>query len=232
MPELIYHGHACVEIHAAQVKLIIDPFLAGNPQADVAPGDVSCDVILVTHGHGDHLGDTVEIASRTGALVVTTCEMATYLDNKGLNTHAMHIGGAHEFPWGQVKLTNAAHGGMIDAGEPGHYTFPCGFMLTLDDRVIYHPGDTALISDMALYGRLNDIDVAFLPIGDNYTMGPDDAIEAVRMLKPKRVVPMHYNTFELIEQDVELFAQSVEDQTETECLILIPGDCLDLRREH
>lgn len=186
----------------------------------------------MTHGHGDHLGDTIEIAARTGALVVTTYEMTTYLDSKGLNTHAMHIGGAHDFPWGRVKLTNAAHGGLIDAAEPGHYTFPCGFMLILDDRVIHHAGDTALISDMALYGRLNDIDVAFLPIGDNYTMGPDDAIEAVRMLKPKRVVPMHYNTFELIEQDVDLFAQRVEDQTEADCVILTPGDCLDLRPEH
>jgi L-ascorbate metabolism protein UlaG (beta-lactamase superfamily) len=228
MPTLIYHGHACVEIHGSKAKILIDPFLSGNPLADVKPEQVSCNVILVTHGHSDHLGDTVSIAKRTGATVVATYELAAYLGKKGVKTHAMHIGGAHEFAWGKVKLTNAAHGGMIDGEDGPYFTCACGFLVSIDGSVIYHPGDTALISDMKLVGRFNDLNVALLPIGDNYTMGPEDALEAVDMLMPEIVVPMHYDTFDLIRQDAAKFAKSVEETTSCRCVILKPGQKLDL----
>lgn len=228
MPTLIYHGHACVEIHASKAKLIIDPFLTGNSLADVGPDDVSPDAILITHGHGDHIGDTAAIAKRTGALTVSTYELAMYMRGQGLDAHPMHIGGAHEFEWGRVKVTNAAHGGVIDSADLPYFTYPAGFLVTVDGKTIYHPGDTALIPDMALYGRLNDIDVAFLPIGDNFTMGPEDAVEAAKMLKPMVVVPMHYDTFDVIQQDVAAFAQAIETNTGARCIVLRPGDELKL----
>ena len=229
MPSLTYHGQACVEIHTAQARIIVDPWLDDNPAADIKAADVQCDAILVTHGHGDHLGDTVSIAKRTGAVVVATYELAQYLQGKGVTTHAMHIGGAHEFAWGRVKLTPAAHGGLIDGEESGNYTtVPCGFLVGVDGHVFYHSGDTGLISDMALLGRLNKISVAVLPIGDNFTMGPDDAIEAVNMIQPDVVVPMHYDTFDLIRQDVGRFAKDVAERTDAQCVILKPGGKLHL----
>ena len=228
MPSLIYHGQSCVEIHAQQANIIVDPWLDENPMADIRADDVQCDVILVTHGHSDHVGDAVKIAQRTAATVVSTYEMTFYLERKGLTVHGMHVGGAHQFPWGRVKLTPAAHGGLVDIEECTHTTVPCGFTVTVDGQTIYHAGDTGLMSDMALIGRLNDVAVAVLPIGDNFTMGPEDAIEAVKMLSPRVVVPMHYDTYDLIKQDVEQFARNVEESTDSACTILRPGEQLDV----
>ncbi|MBN1295637.1 metal-dependent hydrolase, partial [bacterium] len=176
--EIRYLGHSVVMIKADAVRLIVDPFLDGNPQATEKPSEIDVDVICVTHGHGDHVGDTVEIAKRTGALVIAPFELATYLDMKGCRVHPMHIGGAHMFDWGRVKLTPALHGsGFIEESGKIVYTGnPCGFLFTMEGKTIYHAGDTGLSAEMDVIGRMNRIDVALLPIGDNFTMGPDDAV--------------------------------------------------------
>ncbi|MBM4050497.1 MAG: metal-dependent hydrolase [Planctomycetes bacterium] len=227
MPTLIYHGHACFEIHAKDGNLIIDPFLSGNPVAKAKPGDIACDAVLLTHGHGDHLGDTVEIAQKNNAVVVCTYELALFLGTKGVTTHAMHIGGGHQFPFGHVKLTPAAHGGLIEGADGKFTTHPCGLLVTVEGKKVYHAGDTGLICEMELLGKHHEITVALLPIGDNYTMGPQDAFEAAKMINPQIVVPMHYDTFELLKQDAQKFKERIEDETLARCTILLPGDKLE-----
>ncbi len=228
MLELTYLGHSAVHIKTDAVRIIIDPFLDGNPLAATSPTTINVDVICVTHGHGDHVGDTVSIARRTGALVVAPYELAMFLSKKGCRVHPMHIGGRHEFAWGRVKLTPALHGSAFidDNGTITYTGNPCGFLLMLDGRTVYHSGDTGLSAEMSLIGRLNRIDVAFLPIGDNFTMGPSDAAEAVRMLSPRIAIPMHYDTFEVIEADPEEFRNQVTGNTRVE--ILQPGKTLSV----
>lgn len=203
-----YHGHSCFEIQGENGTILIDPFLRGNPQAKVAPEEfTNLDGILVTHGHGDHLGDAVSLSKQTGATIIATYELAWHCERRGAKTHAMHIGGKHKFPFGTVKMVQALHGSCFEGGdEEGMlYAGPaCGFLLYVEGKWLYHAGDTGLFGDMELIGQ-NEIEVAMLPIGDNYVMGPDDAVYAAQLLKPKYVIPMHYNTFPLIEQDPEEF---------------------------
>lgn len=228
MIELTYLGHSAVMLKSDAVRIIIDPFLEGNPQAATSPTNINVDVICVTHGHSDHVGDAVSIAQRTGALVIAPYELAMFLSKKGCRVHPMHIGGRKDFGWGRIKLTPALHGsGFID--DNGNITYtgnPCGFLITLDGKTIYHSGDTGLSAEMSLIGRLHRIDVAFLPIGDNFTMGPTDAAEAVRMLNPRIVVPMHYNTWEIIEVNPDDFRNQVSGNTRVE--ILKPGGSLSV----
>lgn len=209
--ELTYHGHSIVKIRTADTTILIDPFINGNGLTDLKVENEKPDVILLTHGHNDHVGDTIELAKSNNALVVAPNELAVYLGKQGLNVHPMGIGGAYEFPFGKVKYTLAFHGSVyetenevINAGNPG------GILFTAEGKTIYHAGDTALFGDMKLIGERNDIDVAFLPIGDNFTMGPDDAAYAVELLQPKTVVPIHYNTFPVIKQDPNAFAELVK----------------------
>ena len=225
MPQIRFLGHSCVTITEGEHKLIIDPFLSGNPQAPVKPEEIDVNYVLVTHGHGDHIGDTVSIAKRTGATVIASFELANLCAKEGVNIHPMHIGGAHDFDFGRVKLTIAHHGGGYGEDASRYTGPPVGFLITIGGRTIYHPGDTGLFYDMKLIGDMNQIDLAFLPIGDNFTMGIDDAVKAVEFLQPKKVVPFHYNTFPVIEKKPESFASMVKG---AEVVILKPGETLNL----
>lgn len=220
MAKLTYYGHACFLVEAGGRAILIDPFLTGNPQAPAGAGDLHADFIVVTHAHGDHLGDAVPIAKRTNATVISNYEIASYCEKQGVKTHAMHIGGAAAFPFGRAKLTQALHGSSFPDGSYGGN--PAGVVLRLGDRVVYHAGDTGLFSDMQLIGE-EGLDVAILPIGDNFTMGVDDAVRAVRFLKPKAVVPMHYNTFEIIDADPDSFRRKVERASAARVVVLEPG---------
>ncbi len=230
MVKLTFLGHACWLIEGSSGKVIIDPFLTGNPQAAAKPEDIVVDAVLVTHGHGDHLGDAVDIARRCNAVVVAPFELANFCASKGANIHPMHIGGSKEFPFGWVKLVPAAHGSayVSDDSNVVYTGNPCGFLLKLDGKLIYHAGDTGLIADMELLGRLYQIDVALLPIGDNFTMGPADALEAVKMIKPKVVIPMHYDTWDVIAQDPNAFSERVKKETSSDCVVVKPGESYEI----
>jgi L-ascorbate metabolism protein UlaG (beta-lactamase superfamily) len=220
---ITYHGHDCFTIQTDTANLLIDPFLTGNELADVSADQVGADYILVSHAHGDHLGDAVPIARRTGATVISNFEIANYMTSQGVNAHPMHIGGARQFPFGKVKLTIAHHGSSFPDGAYGGN--PCGFLLWLEGKVIYFAGDTALTCDMTLYGA-EGIDVAMVPIGDNFTMGPEDAVKAVGFLQPKTVVLMHYNTFGAITQDEQAAAAAIRAATSAEPVIMRAGETL------
>ena len=202
---------------------MIDPYLTGNELADVSADQVGADYILVSHAHGDHLGDAVPIARRTGATVISNFEIHNYMAAQGVNAHPMHIGGAREVPFGKVKLTIAHHGSSFPDGSYGGN--PCGFLLWLEGKVIYFAGDTALTRDMTLYGD-EGIDVAMLPIGDNFTMGPEDAVKAVGFLQPKTVLLMHYNTFGVITQDAQAVAAEIQAKAQAQPVIMRPGETL------
>lgn len=225
--QISYHGHSIVKIKTKGYTILIDPFITGNRLTDLSVKEEHPDVILLTHGHNDHVGDTVEIAKQSGALVVAPNELAEYLSWQGIKTHPMHIGGAHQFDFGKVKLTQAFHGSSyITNDQQIIYTgMPAGILLFIEGKVIYHAGDTALFSDMKLLGDIHSIDVAFLPIGDNFTMGPEDAARAVEFLKPKEVIPIHYNTFPVIEQDPQEFAKMVSF---TSVRVMKSGDEFDI----
>ncbi len=210
--QISYHGHSVVKIVTNNKTILIDPFIRGNNVTDLTVEEQKPDVILLTHGHNDHVGDTVEISKASGTLVVAPNELANYLGWQGVNVHPMHIGGAKEFDFGKVKFTQAFHGSsyVTEQNEIIYTGMPGGILFMAEGLTIYHAGDTALFGDMKLIGERHPIDVAFLPIGDNFTMGPEDAAYAVSLLKPKIVVPIHYNTFPPIEQDPQKFAQLVE----------------------
>lgn len=211
--KVTYHSHSVVRIETkAGITLLIDPFITGNELCDLDVETVDPDYILVSHAHEDHLGDTVEIAKRTGAKIITTVELAEYLSHFDLDTHGMQPGGSHEFEFGKIRLTPAIHGSSLTVdGLPQTLGLATGILIKADGKTIYHLGDTALYSDMKLIGELNNIDLAFIPIGDNFTMGPADALLAARWLQAKKVVPIHYNTFPLIKQDPEEFIKALEE---------------------
>lgn len=209
-----YHGHSVVKVEANGKTILFDPFITGNGLTDLKADDVKVDVILLTHGHNDHVGDTVDLALKNDALVVAPFELAEYLGWQGVKVHEMHIGGAHEFDFGRVKLTQAFHGSSYTDYETKTIVYtgmPSGILLTIDGKTIFHAGDTALFSDMKMIGELNDIDVAFLPIGDNFTMGPDDAVLAAKWLNACTVVPIHFNTFPVIEQNPQEFVSKLPE---------------------
>lgn len=225
-----YHGHSVVKIQTNTHTILIDPFISGNGQTDLTASEVNADVILLTHGHNDHVGDTVEIAKRSDAIVIAPFELAEFIESHGVKVHAMGIGGAYDFDFGKVKFTHAFHSSSYttEDGQTVYTGMPSGILFTAEGKTIYHAGDTSLFGDMKLIGDRNNIDVAFLPIGDNFTMGPEDAAYAVQLLKPEIVVPIHYNTFPPIKQDPNKFKELVET---AEVQILNAGESVQLSRD-
>ncbi len=222
--KITWQGHSCFIVEADGKSIIIDPFLSANPLAKIKLEAVKVDAILVTHGHFDHLGDAVEISKAAKAPIIGTFELVNYCTAKGATGHPMHIGGSYNFPFGRVKLTIAHHGSTTDTGPVGN---PCGFIVNMGGKTIYHAGDTGLFSDMALIGEINQIDCAMLPIGDNFTMGIEDAARAVGFLRAKAVIPMHYNTFDVIRQDPEAFRQRLTGKP-VKVVVLNPGESVDI----
>jgi len=221
-----WFGHATLGLETGGFKLLIDPYFSGNPSVKVKANQVEADYILVTHGHGDHIGDTVEIAKRCSALVISNAEISSWLRKQGVKTHAQHIGGGYQHPFGYLKLTTALHGSSLPDGSNGGN--PAGFLLTTNEnKKIYMAGDTGLFGDMKLIGE-EGLDLAVIPIGDNYTMGPADALRAVKLLNPKMVIPIHFNTFDLIRQDPKAWAERVEAETDTKVHLMQPGDTYPL----
>jgi L-ascorbate metabolism protein UlaG (beta-lactamase superfamily) len=220
-------GHATLLVETGGSRILIDPFFDGNPACPLKPEQAQADFILVTHGHGDHLGDAIPIAQRTGATVVANYEIYEWLSKKGLkNVHGMQHGGGWDFPFGRVKMTLAFHGSMLPDGSYGGN--PAGFLITTKDgKKIYDAADTGLFGDMRLIGE-EGIDLAILPIGDNYTMGPDDALRAVKLLTPKMVVPIHYNTWPPINQDANAWAARVQAETKAKAVVLKPGGSVEV----
>jgi L-ascorbate metabolism protein UlaG (beta-lactamase superfamily) len=222
MTDIQFLGHAAFLLDFDGIKVLIDPYLKGNSAASVKPEKVEAEYILVTHGHGDHIGDTVEIAKRTGALVISSAEICRWLEKQGVKTHSQHLGGGFHYPFGYVKLTDALHGSSLPDGSYGGN--PAGFLITAkDEKKLYFAGDTGLFGDMRLIGE-EGIDFAALPIGDNYTMGPDDAVRAVKLINPRLVVPIHYSASGLIKQDAEAWGKRVAAETKAKVEILKPGD--------
>jgi L-ascorbate metabolism protein UlaG (beta-lactamase superfamily) len=208
MAKLTYFSHAAWMIESNGHKILIDPFLDGNPTSPVKAKDVKADFIIITHAHGDHIGDAVPIAKACNALIISNFEIANWCSEKGVKTHGMHIGGSRQFPFGTVKLTPAFHGSSFPDGTYGG--MPTGVLITVEGKTVYHSGDTGLFSDMKLIAEMNPIDIALLPIGDNFTMGLTDAVKAVEFLKPKKVIPMHYRTFGIIDADPGEFRKMVQ----------------------
>jgi L-ascorbate metabolism protein UlaG (beta-lactamase superfamily) len=225
-------GHSALLVDGGGPQVLIDPFLTGNPKAAASAEEVPADLILISHGHGDHVGDAVAIAKRTGATVASNYEISLWLQQPaqglpGAKVQGLQHGGSFLFNNSvRVKLTLAFHGSALPDGSNGGN--PCGFVLTLPDGArIYDAADTALFGDMALIGE-EGIDLAILPIGDYYTMGPDDAVRAVKLIRPRFVLPIHYNTFPPITQDVDAWAARVKAETSAEPVVLRPGDWFEV----
>ena len=224
MPRLTFHGQSTFTIETGDgTRLVIDPFFDDNPLSDIKRAEVGAvDYILCTHGHFDHFADAIPLAAETGATLISTFEIVSFAETQGIaNVHPLHIGGGHDFPFGRAKMTPAIHGGQVHGDETGQFTtIPGGFLLHIDGKRIHHAGDTALTLDMQLLR--GKVDVAILPIGDNFTMGPEDAATAVGFIEPEVVIPVHYDTWPLIEQDPEHFRALVGERALVQ--VMAPGD--------
>jgi L-ascorbate metabolism protein UlaG (beta-lactamase superfamily) len=221
--DIRFLGHSCFELSDGNVRLLVDPFLSGNPKAAASADDLQPDVIALTHGHGDHYGDVVDIAKRTGATVVAIVEIAGELEGEGVeNVLNPNLGGTVKFDWGWIKLVPAWH---TSTTPKGTVSTPAGLLINIGGKLVYHLGDTALFSDLQLIARRGDhVDVAIVPIGGHFTMDRIDAVTAVEFVSPTTVIPCHYDTFPPIETDAEAFKSDVESSTGASVVILKPGD--------
>jgi L-ascorbate metabolism protein UlaG (beta-lactamase superfamily) len=222
-------GHAAVYLEASNTKILIDPFLTGNPKAAAKAEELEPDFIVLTHGHGDHIGDALPIAKRTGATIISTYELACWLGDQGAKSSPQNHGGWCKYPFGAVKFTQAIHSSSVtdENGRPIYLGNPAGAIIVVDQKVVFHAGDTALFSDMKLIGDDVAIDLAFLPIGEHFVMGPKDAAKAVEFLHPKVVVPIHYATFPPLVGDPKEFARLSEGKG-ARVVILQPGESVDI----
>lgn len=225
--KISYHGHSIIKIETGGKTILMDPFITGNKLTDLKASEQTPDIILLTHGHNDHVGDTMDIAKRCNPLIIAPNELAVYLGWQGFNAHGMNIGGAKTFDFGTVKFTQAFHSSSYTTEDNDIiYTgMPAGILFTAEGKTIYHAGDTSIFMDMEMIGKRHPIDIAFLPIGDNFTMGPEDAAYAVELLNPKLAVPVHFNTFPPIEQDPETFKELVKGH---KVKIMEPGESIEL----
>jgi L-ascorbate metabolism protein UlaG (beta-lactamase superfamily) len=215
-------GHSAFELKAGGTTVVVDPFLTGNPKAAVSADELSPDVILLTHGHADHIGDTVDIAKRAGAPVLAIAELAAEIGEEGVEVFDPNHGGTVTFDWGWVKLTPAWHTAVSPKGTPH---MPSGLLIHIGDRLVYHLGDTALFSDLQLIAQRGDkVDLALVPIGGHYTMDRFDAVTAVKFVNPQQVIPCHYNTMPVLETDAEAFKSDVQNAGFSQVVLLEPGD--------
>jgi L-ascorbate metabolism protein UlaG (beta-lactamase superfamily) len=220
--KLTWLSHSGFKLDLNGTTVLIDPFLTGNPLASsFDPQDMHADYILLTHAHGDHLGDTVDIANRSNAMVIGVAEIEYWMQKQGVQrTHAQNTGGGYKHPFGHVKFVRANHSSSFPDGT--YAGNPCGIVLTVENKRLYFAGDTDLYSDMRLIGDMG-IDIAFLPIGDNFTMGPDESLKAIDLVHPRSAFPIHYNTFEVIQQDVVHWAKRVHNETDAKAIVTDPG---------
>ena len=218
--DIRFLGHACFSLSDGDTTVLIDPFLTGNPKAAAAAVEVSATTILLTHGHADHVGDTVGIAKRTGAPVVAITELAGELEEEGLQVVNANLGGTASFDWGWAKLVPAWHTSTTPKGTANT---PAGLLINFKDTIVYHLGDTCVFSDLQLVGKRNPIDVALMCIGGFYTMDAVDAVDAADLVGAKTVIPCHYNTFPAVEADAQAFKSDVESATQSNVVVLDPG---------
>lgn len=223
--KITWLSHSGFQLDFDGTNVLIDPFLTGNPLAISDPQQLPADYILLTHGHGDHLGDTVPIAKRTNAVVVAMVEISYWMDRQGVQSHGQNTGGGYKHPFGHVKFVRADHSSSLPDGT--YAGEACGIVITAQGKKLYFAGDTALFADMGLIGEMG-IDIAFLPIGDNFTMGPDDALQAIEVIHPRIAFPIHYNTFPVIQQDGAKWAQRVTNETSARAMITDPGTVFTL----
>ena len=225
MVKFSYYGHAAFLLDDGTHRVLVDPFLTGNPTASIAANEVDCDFILLTHAHGDHLGDAPSIAARTGAAIVAIPEVISVCEGQAcaeIKSHPMNIGGSLDLPFGKVRMTIAQHSAGVAGG------IACGFVIYIGGKVVYYSGDTALFSDMQLIGRKDAIDYAVLPIGDNYTMGLEDAAMAAQWLNASHVIPIHYDTWPVIAQEVNHYKEVTEAMTRAQVNIVASGETIEL----
>jgi len=218
--EVRFLGHSAFELADGNTTVLVDPFLSGNPKASISADDVAATTILLTHGHGDHIGDTVAIAKRTGAPAVAIVEIANELGEEGIDVRDPNMGGTVKFDWGWVKLVPAWHTSTTPKGTAN---VPAGLLINFQDTIVYHLGDTCVFSDLQLVGKRHPIDIALMCIGGHYTMDRVDAVDAAELVGAKTVIPCHYNTFPPIETDAEAFKSDVESATRSNVVLLDPG---------